>query len=47
MSELLVVAGEASGDRAAAQVVAELRASVGPRVFGMGEARSRRRGWSW
>jgi lipid-A-disaccharide synthase len=36
MNELLVVAGEASGDRAAAQVVAELRASGDLRVFGMG-----------
>jgi lipid-A-disaccharide synthase len=36
MSELLVVAGEASGDRAAAQVVAALRAQGPLRVFGMG-----------
>jgi lipid-A-disaccharide synthase len=42
MSELLVVAGEASGDRAAALVIAALRAEESPgssgatRVFGMG-----------
>jgi lipid-A-disaccharide synthase len=43
MSELLVVAGEASGDRAAALVVAALRAEaaaagneLGTRIFGMG-----------
>jgi lipid-A-disaccharide synthase len=36
VSELLVVAGEASGDRAAAQVVRALRAEGDVHVFGMG-----------
>jgi lipid-A-disaccharide synthase len=41
MSELLVVAGEASGDRAAAPVIAKLR---GVRVFGMGGGALQREG---
>src|ERR1700744_1192411 len=41
MSELLVVAGEASGDRAAAAVVAKLR---GVHAFGMGGGAMKREG---
>lgn len=41
MSDLLVVAGEASGDRAAAPVIAKLR---GVRVFGMGGGALQREG---
>lgn len=43
MSELLVVAGEASGDRAGAAVVAHLRAA-GVRAFGMGGGALEREG---